>query len=312
MARQDWGQGLKGIVDRRIDIFIIDPRKLVVKEGWNSRAKTFDPEDSDDLELARSIAENGVKNPMTVNWEDQKAYITDGHRRHAATMYAIDHLGAEIVGVPVQTEGRGTSEADRILSQHTRNTGKRLEPVELGAVFAKLAALGWSEDMISKRAGVPKARVCELLDLQAADKEVVDLVRDRTISADLAIKTMKANRKDGTSVQTLKDTAKAHKAEGKTRVTAKHLPKPESVERAEPTPDPHAEFHGEDRIIRPVEEAKEEGYRDGIAAALSAITNSLGDVWGPEARDAQRALVGRLEKLLEDAQASSSRAQAES
>lgn len=217
-------EGIKGVAVGRIDIYRMAPADLHVKDGWNARVVNFNRADPEDLGLAQSIAEVGVKQPLTVYWENGKAYISDGHRRHGAAIYAIEHLGAEIKSVPVQTEERYSSEADRVFSQIVRNSGKPLSPIEQAKVFKRLIDLGWSEKDIAEKSGLNRAWVVELLELNAAPQAVTSLVRSGKVSATLAITTLRKNKGDGEKAATeLSEAVEAAQEQGKTRATAKHL-----------------------------------------------------------------------------------------
>lgn len=216
--------GIADIARGRSDLYRIDPRTLVVKDGWNCRDVDFDPVNSDDLALALSIAANGVKEPLTVTWQEGKAVVTNGHRRRAAALYAAEHLGAEILTVPVRTEDRHTNEADHVFSQIVRNSGKPLSPIEQGRVFKRLVGLGWSESDIVAKSGMSAVWVRQLLDLQAAPAAVTDLVKEGKVSATLAAERLKKSKGDGEAVaKELTEAVEKAKSEGKDRATAKHL-----------------------------------------------------------------------------------------
>jgi ParB family chromosome partitioning protein len=221
-------QGIKDLALRRSDIYHLDPRELCVKPGWNCRDIDFDPNDPEDLAFAKSVA-NGVKEALTVTWEDGKPYITNGHRRRAAALYAIETLGVEIKSVPVQTEDRYGSEADHVYSQIVRNSGKNLKPYEKARAFKRLIDLGWTESDIATKSGLNRAWVIELLELQSAPAALTDLVRSGKVAATLAIDTLKKNKGDGKkSTRELNKAVAKAEGEGKTRATAKHMggPKP--------------------------------------------------------------------------------------
>lgn len=216
--------GIQGIATGRSDTFRISLDDLHVREGWNARDVDFNPNDEDDLALAQSIAEVGIKETMTAIWEDGRAYITNGHRRRAAALYARDVLKAEIKSVPVQTEARYSSEAEHVLSQIVRNAGKPLSPFEKGKVFKKLIDLGWSETEIGQKTGITRTRVVQLLEVQSAPEPVKAMVRSGEVSADLAMKTIRAADGDtGKAVAELAGAIDTAKKAGKTRATAKHV-----------------------------------------------------------------------------------------
>lgn len=217
------GYGIKDVASGRSDIFRVDPKLLKVREGWNCREKDFDPNDEDDIALAKSIAERGVLEALTVIWDRGFIFVTNGHRRRGATLYAIDSLGAEIKTVPVQTEARYSSEADHVLSQIVRNSGKPLTTFEKGKVFKRLIDFGWSLGEIASKTGLTPTRVSQVLDLQAAPEAVKALVKEGSVSASFAMKALKAADGDGEKAAAeLQGAVDAAKAEGKSRAMPKH------------------------------------------------------------------------------------------
>lgn len=218
--------GIKGLAQGRSDLYRVSPNDIHVKEGFNSRVKNFDENDEDDIALAHSIAQIGVKQPITVFWEDGKAWLSDGHRRHGAALYAIANLGADPeLLLPVQTEPPAASEAERIFSQIVRNSGKPLTALEQGTVFKKLLDHGWSEQDIADKAGLSKQRVSDLLDLLKAPAKIKKMVTRGQISATLAITTLKKTKGDGKkAAEALEAGVTKARTEGKTKATAKHVP----------------------------------------------------------------------------------------
>lgn len=217
-------EGIQGIAEGRKDILQIAPHNLHIRPDWNCRDVNFNAEDPDDLALAQSISAVGVKQPLTAIWDQGKAWLTDGHRRLAAALYAIEHLGAEIKSVPVQTENRYASEADRVFSQIVRNNGKALSPIEQARVYKRLMDLGWQEKQIADSIGRTVTWVKGLLELQAAPKQVTDMVRGGQVSATLALNTIRANKGNGEKAAAqLGEAVEKAATSGKTKATAKHV-----------------------------------------------------------------------------------------
>lgn len=225
--------GIKHLMVGRQDMFRINPFDLNVKPGWNSRDME-DPENVDHvMALAHSIAEHGVKEPLTAYLDDGKLWLSDGHCRLFATLYAIEHLGATIRTVPVKTEERGTDEADRLFSQRIRNSGKKFSPLEEGVLFKKLLAHGWTEEMIAKKTGLSAARVGQLLEMQGAPAEVKRLITTGKVSFTLALQMLRTNGGDGTrTLADLNGALKTAEAAGKDRATAKHVERNKSPMRS--------------------------------------------------------------------------------
>ena len=215
------GTTLKELAKGRSDIFLLDPRDIRVKDGWNSRSPD-DPDNKEHVEgLARSIAEIGVQEPLTVFREAGVIFVSDGHCRLAATMLAISR-GAEIVAVPVKTEGRGAGEVDFVLSQITRNSGKPLTPFEQGHVYKRLLAYGWGIADVAKRAGKSESHVNACLDLQGAPQQIRYLVATGAVAPSLAMKVMKG-RTPEEATATLNDAVDTAHQQGKARATAQHI-----------------------------------------------------------------------------------------
>lgn len=181
---------LKDLAESRGTLLNFDPRKLKIKAGFNARDLDT-PDNKAHIEwLATSIAEEGVKQPLVIYMEAGEAYIVEGHCRLTATMLAISR-GADIATVPCIPEARGTSTVDRLLSQAIYNTGKRLEPLELGANFKRAVALGYTVKQISEKVGKSVSYINQMIALQAAPTEVHNLIKEKKVSANAAAKTLR-------------------------------------------------------------------------------------------------------------------------
>src|SRR6266576_5727438 len=125
--------GLASISEGRSDVHRVDPRMLHVKPSWNGR----DFNDPDNIqhveELALSIAEIGVKDPLTVVWEEGKAWLVDGECRLRAALLAIER-GAPLKTVPVRSEERGSNDADLLFSQIILNKKQPFKQLELARI----------------------------------------------------------------------------------------------------------------------------------------------------------------------------------
>jgi len=222
--------GIKDIQVGRSDIFRLKPDDVHVKPGWNVR----DPRDvihSDHLDqLASSIAVNGVLEPLTVYWEDGKAWLSDGHFRLEATKLAISR-GANIESIPVKLEPRGSNEVDRYFSQIVRNSGKNLLPLEQGELFARLIKLGSDENTIAERAGFTRTHVMNMLALREAPAEVTALVKAGKVAAGFAVKTLQKHGDDSSkAVETLTKAVEKAESKGKKKATPKHVEQPDTTE----------------------------------------------------------------------------------
>jgi ParB-like chromosome segregation protein Spo0J len=223
-AASKTGTGLKALSTGRSDLFRLNPYNITVKPGWNSRDLAT-PENVEHIEaLAKSIAEIGVQEPLTVYMDGDTPVLTDGHCRLQAVYIAIETYGAEIKSVPVKTEPRGADERDRLLSQIVRNSGKRLTPLEQGNVFKRLLDLGWTDAEIAKKTGTNPQLVTKYLDLRAAPVEVQAMVSKGQVSATYAMQVI-GEQGATKAAEMLGEAVAEAKASGKKKATARTVEK---------------------------------------------------------------------------------------
>ncbi len=214
--------GIQDMARKRVDMFMMDPAKLKIEDGWNVRQHTPELEAHIDW-LKESIKSEGVKEPLTVYMKDGEPFVTNGYCRLAAVKKAISE-GSEILTVPVRVEERYASEPDRVLSMITRNGGKPLTALETAEVCKRLLAFGWEKEMIAKKAGFSVTHINNILGLSANSK-VAGLVKDGSVAPSLAIRTLAEHGPKETPYILEKAVQKA-KGQGKTRATARHIGRP--------------------------------------------------------------------------------------
>jgi len=186
---------LKDFAEGRTDQYKIDPRKLQIKEGWNSRDFS-DPANQQHIEeLSKSIAEVGVKRALVVSVENDIPYVVDGECRYRAIMLAIKN-GHEVKTVPVVGEDRFANDADRIFGQILYNSGKALTGIEQAKVFKRLLDLGWLQQDIAKKAGISGGRVSQLLELLTLPVVLQKFITEGKASASMVLATFKKHNGD--------------------------------------------------------------------------------------------------------------------
>lgn len=210
--------GLASVSQGRSDLFRLDPRVLKVRDGWNCRDLGAQDTREHIEGLALSIAEVGVKEPLTVFWEDGAAWVSDGHCRLKATLLAIKN-GADIKTVPVKSEERHANDADRLFSQVIRNSGKPFSALESAKVYQKLLGYGWTQAEIAKKAGVSQARVSQVLELLTLPEGVKQMVSAGQVSPSLAVAAV-AEHSSAKAENILKGAVAAAKEEGRTKAKA--------------------------------------------------------------------------------------------
>lgn len=216
--------GLAGIAEGRTDLFRMDPKNIVVREGWNSR-DFDDPENQAHVEaLAASIREVGVKEPLAGYLEDEKFVLTNGESRYRAVMLLLEQ-GVEIKTVPVMAEPRHASEADHIASQFIRNSGRPFTPMENAKLFTRLIDLGWTERELAEKIGMTTERVQQIARLNAVPEQVKGYIRKGRISTTLVQRIQAKAKNAGEITEKVKEAIATAKADGKTKATPKHVKK---------------------------------------------------------------------------------------
>jgi ParB/RepB/Spo0J family partition protein len=264
-------QGLGSVAQSRSDVYHIDPRVIKIEDGWNCRDVAA-KETQDHIEaLALSITEIGVREPLTVYWQDGSVVVTDGHCRLLAVKLAISR-GVEIKTVPAKPESRNSNDADRLFSQVVRNSGKPFSALENAKVYGKLLDFGWSQGDIAKKAGISQGRVSQVLALLTMPEPIKQMVAAGEVSASHAQATLSASN-GAKALQVLQDAVAVAKAEGKSKATAKHTAAGESAQ--QPKVKPLDVLWGKVNALggRTVDKDDEygRGYLDAISEVLDII-----------------------------------------
>ena len=216
--------GLAAIAEGRTDLFRMDPRKIVIRHGWNSR--DFDlPENQAHVDqLAESIREVGVKEPLAGYHEEGEFILTNGESRLRAVLKLISE-GHNVETVPVQPEPRHATEAEHVLSQIIRNSGKPFTPIENARVFARLIGLGMTNRDIAAKVGMTPERVAQIAKLDSVTPTVREHIKKGEITSTL-VQRIQAKAKDANEVEEqVVEAIKTAQAEGKRKATPKHAAK---------------------------------------------------------------------------------------
>lgn len=127
----------------------------------------------DVTELAASIEETGLHQPLEVAVGDDTVWLIDGHRRLAA----VRTLGWTDVPVTVAAELDGMNpEEQRIAVQLVANMQRvDLTPLEEASGYAQLKGYGWKQSQIARRVGRSEAHVSKRLSLLDLPETAIDL-----------------------------------------------------------------------------------------------------------------------------------------
>ena len=210
---------------KRTDIYQIDPRNIVVVEGFNAR-KNFDLD-----ELKEQIRKVGVLNPITViPFKDketgaEKYRLVDGERRYRAVM-ALLAEGEDIKRIKAMYLPKGTKEEDLLIQQLLKKTGKQISEIEKAKLFNRFKEQwGYTQTEIADKFCKKASFVSRCMALLELPAEFIEMMERGEISADTARQI--ANRhKDDVDAQ-VEDAEKAvntAKAKGKKTATTKDIP----------------------------------------------------------------------------------------
>jgi len=161
-------------------IYRINPSDIVIEDGFNCR------QDYGDIkELANSIVESGLKNPLRGYIKDGKFVVIDGHRRLKAINYAIER-GDDFKAVDCVNDGKSTEES-RLFDQLTCNSGKAFTPIEQSEVINRLSNLGWKQKDIANKLGKTQAFVSQSLKIHSLPQKAKSLIHEGVMAVSFAL-----------------------------------------------------------------------------------------------------------------------------
>lgn len=201
---------------KRADAMKVRYASIVIQDAFNLREP--DPESEAGIEaLTNYIMAGGPLPPLEVVAmpDGSGVEIVDGHRRHEAYGRAIAR-GAPIEWISVI--GFTGNEVERQARIYTSNEGVKLRPMEAARGFKRFRGMGLDSEEIAALVHCSRTHIENYLVLADAERDVQDLVRSRTVSAEVAIE---AVRKLGAKAgEFLAGKVGQVKAAGKARVTA--------------------------------------------------------------------------------------------
>lgn len=128
------------------------------------------------IDLANSIATNGLIHPITVRPQGDRFVVVAGERR----LRAVRHLEFNTVAAFVRDD---LADLDVIWLQATENLSRSdMSPVDEAVMFARLSATGASHSKIARRLGVSRSVVTQKLRLLNLPAPLTILLQRRLIS----------------------------------------------------------------------------------------------------------------------------------
>jgi ParB family chromosome partitioning protein len=224
------------------DMFMIDPRKLRVIEGFNTRIK--DARYWERVEfLVESIEANGFfrEKPLSCfvvkeAGEDEQGepcmvdviYVVEGGRRLDASLIRQRKMSAEDAGnfvVPCVPKDRSVSDVDLTYGLAEGNSNEPFRPYELAVLVKRLkVVLGQTDEQILKRlpSMVSASHLPALLTVAGAPRKIAELVISEELSVTTAAKIM--NQYGNKAIEFLEQAKANAKAAGKDRITDRFMP----------------------------------------------------------------------------------------
>ena len=209
---------------KRGDIYNIDPKAIVVTQGFNAR-RDFDLED-----LKTQILAEGVLNPITVipyNDENgtERYRLVDGERRYRALMELINEGHDEFVRVKALFLPKNTKEETCYIQQMMRNEGKRFTAYEEAIFFQTFKEkFGYTQNEIAEKFGKKASYISKCLSFLDLPAEIQEKMANGEISTDAVMAIVKSNKGDEKAqIEQVEKAVDEAKKQGKKTATNKTL-----------------------------------------------------------------------------------------
>lgn len=211
----------------RGDILNIDPRNVVIVEGFNSR-RDFDLESLKD----QIKAQGGVLNPISVipfkdNDGNEKYRLVDGERRVRAMLELLNEGYTDVMRIPAVKVSKVKNDTELLIEQVVRNEGKRFSDYEYAIAFAKLRDVSlFTVTEIAEKIFGNKTKagyVSQCLALLELPQDIQDKLASGEISANAVRDITKAVKNTDEQVKTVNDAVETAKEKGKKKATSKDI-----------------------------------------------------------------------------------------
>jgi len=222
-----------GAIGSKKDVYRVDLRKTIVKDGLNPRIK-----DERYWEGIRALKES-IKlhgwypdKPLAgyianIGGQDVCVIVEGGRRRDAGLMLMaeMDKEMADLYKVPVAPKGAGTSELELTYGLAQGNNNEQFRPYELAVLVKRLETVYMQEDsqILKGLVGLVSASYLPKLKMVAgAPEEIAALVITEEMSVTEAFNLMVKH--GDKAVQVLQKAKAAAEAAGSKKVLGKHMP----------------------------------------------------------------------------------------
>lgn len=204
------------------DLWQVPIGKLVVLPGFNPRVKD-DAYQARVRTIADSMRENGFyqDKPLAVVVTDDGICVVEGGTRLDAAKLAVSE-GAPLETIPCVVKDRSSSMEDLTVALVMGNNGERFSQWEMSVVVKRLASFGWDDAKIAQSLDIGAKHIENFKKIASAPLEVRNMVKDGTISANVAIGAV--SKHGAGAAKVLGAALDKAKANGKAKATAKDMP----------------------------------------------------------------------------------------
>jgi ParB family transcriptional regulator, chromosome partitioning protein len=203
---------------KRSDLMLVDPRNLVIVEGFNVR------HDMGDIEsLSASILEIGLQVPLKAKKvrKSDKFELVDGHRRFKA----IQHLLSSGHDIPfIEVQLFTGNEEDRVFSMVATGVGqKSLTELEQAEAIKRLISFHYKPEDIAPRIGKSVPHIYNMILLANASKKIKDKVVSGEISGTTIVHIIRQSDDEREQYKMVEDAIADAKSSGKKTATARNV-----------------------------------------------------------------------------------------
>jgi len=185
-----------GNKEKKNDIYMVDPRYIVIKNGHNSRNFEDEKVKEHIIGLRESIRERGLLTPLLCRRGEQCGnYIDDNGKEHPLYQWitidgecrlrAVNMLldeGYEIDRIEVRSQRRNSNDADDMLDMFTSNQGLPFTEYESAITFKRFINLfKWDVQKIAKKTGKSPTYIYNALKLLDYNEVIQTNLNDKVI-----------------------------------------------------------------------------------------------------------------------------------
>jgi len=209
-------------ISRGASTLIFDPNQIQELPEYNTRDMNSESTQSHIREMANAIKENGndLFPPITIYQENDVLYVMAGWCRRRAHVLAMEE-GAPIKGICCLSVSK-KKPADMTLNILASNDGLPLTAIEKAKAVKRLISFMWTPAEVAQKTGWSISTINNLVALDDAPDEILDMVKNGDVSVTLAQKMVREKGPEG-AAEALKSAIETSRQSGKRKATQKDV-----------------------------------------------------------------------------------------